>query len=117
MLEPSYPCGMAVEVMSMQALAEADAEATSAVDREHVTPFLYRNPKRYRLQSVRLGVDLSANRWTVDTPEDFELVRRILENLHPRLPDFRMRDVLALLEQRPQWRALNQDVRQKALGE
>ena len=117
MLEPSYPCGMAVEVMSTLALAEADAEATSPVDREHVTPFLYRNPQRYRLQSVRLGVDLSANRWTVDTPEDFELVRRIFESLHPRSPDFSMNDVLALLEQHPQWRALNQHVRQKALGE
>lgn len=117
MLEPNYPCGMAVEVMSTVALSEADAEATSPVDREHVTPFLYRNPHRYQLQSVRLDADLSANRWTVDTPEDFELVRRILESLYPCCPHFTMKDVLALLEQHPQWRALNQHVRQKALGD
>jgi spore coat polysaccharide biosynthesis protein SpsF len=53
MLEPSYPYGMAVEVMSSRALREADAQATSPVDREHVTPFLYRNPQRYRRTSVR----------------------------------------------------------------
>ena len=117
MLEPSYPCGMAAEVMSTLALSRADVEATSPVDREHVTPFLYRNPQRFRLRSVRLGMDLSANRWTVDTPEDFELVRRILETLHPHAPDFDMNDVLALLEQHPQWRTLNQHVRQKALGD
>ena len=117
MLEPSYPCGMAAEVMSTLALSRADVEATSPVDREHVTPFLYRNPQRFRLRSVRLGMDLSANRWTVDTPEDFELVRRILETLHPHTPDFDMNDVLALLEQHPQWRTLNQHVRQKALGD
>lgn len=117
MLEPSYPSGMAVEVMSGRALSEANAEATSPVDREHVTPYLYRNPHRYHLKSVRLDVDLSANRWTVDTPEDFELVRRIVESIYPHSPDFRIKDVLALLEQHPQWRALNQHVRQKALGE
>lgn len=117
MLEPSYPYGMAVEVMSSRALREADAQATSPVDREHVTPFLYRNPQRYRLQSVRLDTDLSANRWTVDTAADFELVRRILEEIYPRRPDFRTSDVLALLEQHPQWRVVNQHVRQKALGE
>ena len=116
-LEPSYPCGMAVEVMSTVALSEADAEATSPVDREHVTPFLYRNPHRYHLQSVRLDADLSANRWTVDTPEDLELIRLILESLYPRCSDFRMNDVLALLAQHPQWRTLNQHVRQKTLGE
>jgi spore coat polysaccharide biosynthesis protein SpsF len=117
MLEPSYPYGMAVEVMSARALAEANDEARDPVEREHVTPFLYRHPQRYRLKSVRLPNDLSGHRWTVDTPEDFELVRRVLEALYPKHPDFRMNDVLTLLERHPQWRDLNRHVHQKALGE
>jgi spore coat polysaccharide biosynthesis protein SpsF len=58
--------------------------------------------------------DLSAHRWTVDTPEDFELVRRILTTLYPRRPEFTMDDVLALLAEHPDWSALNRDVVQKS---
>jgi spore coat polysaccharide biosynthesis protein SpsF len=117
MLEPSYPYGMAAEAFTARALAEADTESCDAAEREHVTPFLYRRPQRYRLRSVRLAQNLTGHRWTVDTADDFELVRRILEALYPRSPAFRMRDVLRLLDQHPDWCELNRHVRQKALGE
>nr|MCU0926265.1 glycosyltransferase family protein [Hydrogenophaga sp.] len=86
MLPPTWPYGMAVEVFSAAALAEAHAEAGQPAEREHVTPFLYAHPERYRLRNVTSPVDLSHHRWTVDTPEDYELVRRLFEALvdtHP----------------------------------
>jgi len=113
MLAPSYPYGMAVEVFSAAALAAANAEATDEAEREHVTPFIYWRPERFRLRSLRMQPDLSSHRWTVDTTEDFELVSRILETLYPRKPDFCMTDVLELLEQHSDWREINRGVRQK----
>lgn len=115
MLEPTYPYGMAVEVFSAEALAAADAEATDEAEREHVTPFIYWRPERFRLRSLRMEPDLSSHRWTVDTREDFELVSRILETLYPRKPNFGITDVLELLEQHSDWRKLNRGVRQKAV--
>jgi spore coat polysaccharide biosynthesis protein SpsF len=76
MLPPTWPYGMAVEVFSASALTQAHAEATQAAEREHVTPFLYWHPERYRLRNVASPVDLSHHRWTVDTPEDYALVSR-----------------------------------------
>lgn len=117
MLPPTWPYGMAVEVFSAAALAQAHAEATQAAEREHVTPFLYWHPERYRLRNVASPVDLSQHRWTVDTPEDYELVSRLFEHLMPIHPHFTQADVLALLEQHPDWIALNQHVQQKPATE
>lgn len=117
MLPPTWPYGMAVEVFSAAALAQAHAEATQAAEREHVTPFLYWHPERYRLRNVASPVDLSHHRWTVDTPEDYALVSRLFDHLMPTRPDFTQADVLALLDAHPDWIAINQHIQQKPATE
>lgn len=117
MLPPTWPYGMAVEVFSATALAQAHAEATQAAEREHVTPFLYWHPERYRLHNVASPVDLSQHRWTVDTPEDYELVSRLFDQLMPIHPKFTLKDVLALMSHHPDWIALNRHIRQKSATE
>ena len=113
MLHPSYPYGLAVEVMTAQALLAAGAEAVDPQEREHVTPFIYWRAERFRLESMTRTPDLSHHRWTVDTPQDFDLVSRILSVLYPRKPDFGMADVLAMLDEHPDWVKINADVAQK----
>jgi len=113
MLPPTWPYGMAVEVFSATALYEADREAVEGSEREHVTPFLYWRPERYRLRNVPSATDLSGQRWTVDTPEDYELVRRLFETLWPLNREFGLADILATLEAHPDWVYLNQHVEQK----
>ena len=112
MLEKTYPYGLAVEVFSAQALREAHREAKDPAEREHVTPFNWRRPQRYRFKSLTMTPNLSHHRWTVDTPEDFELVSRLLKTLKP---NFRLQDVLAVLNEHPDWCALNAHVEQKAV--
>jgi len=117
MLPPTWPYGMAVEVFSEAVLAQAHEEATQAAEREHVTPFLYWRPERYRLCNVASPVDLSQHRWTVDTPEDYALVSRLFDHLMPTKPYFNQADVLTLLDQHPDWIALNQHIMQKPANE
>lgn len=110
----TYPRGLDVEVASREALEDADARAASgAAEREHVTQYLYRNADRYRIEDFALPLDLSFLRWTVDAPEDLELVREIYDALYPADPGFGMRDILALLGRRPDLVGLNARVRQK----
>ena len=52
-------------------------------------------------------------RWTVDTPEDLELVRHIYDYFDDDA--FSWHDVLALLEQHPGWLEINRAVEQKAV--
>jgi len=113
MLPPTWPYGMAVEVFSAFALKQAHRESTQEAEREHVTPFIYWRPERFRLRNVGSPVDLSHHRWTVDTPEDYELVRRVFDALYPAQPCFTQADILTVLEAHPDWLALNQHIQQK----
>ncbi|MGH8239594.1 MAG: cytidylyltransferase domain-containing protein [Steroidobacteraceae bacterium] len=115
MITPTWPYGMAVEVLSEQVLREANRESIDAAEREHVTPFVYLRPDRYRIKSLTRHPDLSWHRWTVDTPEDFQLVSLLLESLYPRRPAFTIDDVLATLDRHPDWANINAHVAQKSI--
>ena len=113
-LERTYPRGMDCEVFGYPVLVEAHHQAQLAAEREHVTSFIYTRPERYRLGSVTsIGKNESRHRWTVDTPEDFELIRKILTELYPKNQAFSTQDVLELLARNPDWENLNAHIQQK----
>lgn len=112
----TYPRGMDTEVFSYQSLGEAFQEAKRQPEREHVTPFLYNRPERYTLRSVLNDVDLSKYRWTVDTPEDFELIQCILEYVYPLNSCFSMQDCLQAYNNHPHWHIINAHIEQKKNG-
>ena len=96
-----YPYGMAAEVFSAAILAEARARATTSYEREHVTPYIYNRPERFRI--AKLGGGRGAHyRITVDEPADLERVRKLVAAL-PDKKRFGWRDVVDLLEQHPEW--------------
>ncbi len=115
-LRRTYPRGMDCEVFPTSVLTQAHREATAAADREHVTPYVYRRPERFRLANVAYHRDESRHRWTVDTPEDLTLVERMLAALAPANPAFTLEDCLALIAAHPDWPALNAAVEQKPYG-
>lgn len=112
-LEPrTYPRGLDVEVMTRDALEAADREDHDPASREHATPFIRRDPERFRLVRV-VGIrDESAHRWTVDTPQDYELVRRLYEVLGR--DDFTWLDALEVVNANPAWGTANRGITQKA---
>ncbi|MHB8958912.1 MAG: cytidylyltransferase domain-containing protein [Candidatus Limnocylindrales bacterium] len=112
-IQRTYPRGLDVEVVNANALRIAAREASKGWDREHVTPFVYGHPQRFRLAQVTGTPDKSDERWTVDTPGDFALVERVLGALYPAEPEFGWLDVVALLDRHSDWRRLNADVAQK----
>lgn len=109
----TYPRGMDTEVLSRDTLEEADREARDAPDREHVTLFVWRQPQRYRLVNAPYCRDVSQHRWTVDTPEDFALIERILEGVAPSMPDFTLEDCLSYLARHPELERINRHIEQK----
>jgi spore coat polysaccharide biosynthesis protein SpsF len=98
-LERRFPDGLDVEVMRFAALEVAAREARSPAQREHVTPFFYEQPERFRLASLRCERALGALRFTVDEPADLRFVQRVYATLYPENPAFGWRDVLVLVEQ------------------
>jgi spore coat polysaccharide biosynthesis protein SpsF len=109
----TFPRGLDVEAFSIGALSAAWSEDREATGREHVTPFLYRHPERFRIALVESDrPDSACHRWSVDTPEDYELLRRIYA--HFRGDNFGWHDVLALLDQHPDWCEINRHIEQKS---
>ena len=108
-----YPRGLDTEVFSTDVLRQADDEATDPAEREHVTPFIYRRPERFRLLPVASGMDHSNLRWTVDTPEDLQLARRLLVALKADGMEGTYAELLELIREHPEWSALNEKVSQK----
>jgi spore coat polysaccharide biosynthesis protein SpsF len=109
----TYPRGLDVEAFRFETLKELWREDRNPTWREHVTPFLYHHPERFAIHGVLNDRDLSAMRWTVDTPEDLELVRRIYAAFAH--DSFSWQEVLTLLEENPQWLEVNRHVQQKVV--
>jgi len=116
-LKRTYPRGMDTEVFSFEILEQARHEAVNPPDREHVTPFIYRQPQRYRLGNVPYIKNVSHYRWTVDTIEDFILIEKIISSLYPKNPLFKLEDCIQLLLKNPEWQEINAKVKQKVYGE
>jgi len=112
-LERSYPRGLDVEVFSYKALAEAYYRAVLPAEREHVTPFLYCRTGEYKVGNVKSKEDNSKHRWTVDTIEDFELIKEMLEYLYPINPSFSLEDCIQAHRKHPHWAKINAHVEQK----
>ncbi|MDR3511221.1 MAG: glycosyltransferase family protein [Caulobacteraceae bacterium] len=91
-----FPRGLDVEVFRADLLPKIAAGATDPYDREHVTPFFYRNPDRFRIEQLVQEHYLAHLRWTVDRPDDFAFVTRVYETLYPAKPAFTTNDILDL---------------------
>jgi len=113
----TYPRGLDVEVFSFLSLDKARKEATLMSDREHVTEYILQRPFIFRMCDVVDDVDNSFMRWTVDMPEDFELITKIYESLYPKNHNFTYYDVLQLLKRNPDWNMINSHIKQKSYGE
>jgi spore coat polysaccharide biosynthesis protein SpsF len=108
----TYPRGLDIEVFHFRALERTWREAAEPMWREHVTLYMARHPELFRCEGVAGDADFSALRWTVDTPEDYELICRIYN--HFRHDRFSWTEVLRLLELHPDWAQINCHVQQKA---
>lgn len=113
-LKRTYPRGMDVEVFSFGALKLADELAVRLGDREHVTSYIYHHPQRFKIGSVENAVDYSPYRWTVDTPEDFELINLLISGLYRQNPQFGFKEILEIMEKHPEWARINAHIQQKA---
>lgn len=112
-LSKTFPVGLSVEIFSFLALTKAWKEEKNIQLREHVTPFIYRQPNLFRIKCLVNPINYSHMRWTMDTPQDLVFIRHIFD--HFGHDQFSWRDVIALLEEHPKWLEINQNIEQKII--
>lgn len=106
----TYPDGNDVEIMPLEILEIAFREAKKDFEREHTTPFIWDQPDRFRIGNVEMenGLDLSmSHRFTIDYIEDYEFIKAVYEELYEKNKLFSLKDILDLLERRPDIREIN----------
>ena len=95
-MPPTFPDGLDVEAFSFKCLERTYNEAESKYDKEHVTTYM-RKKIEFSRENLLNPEDLSNERWTVDEPEDLELIKAIFNYFLPRI-DFSWTEVLNLKE-------------------
>ncbi|MFX1554510.1 MAG: cytidylyltransferase domain-containing protein [Promethearchaeota archaeon] len=97
----TYPDGYDIEIFSFKALETAWKEAKLPSEREHVTPYLWKNPDKFKISVYKSEEDLSSFRITIDEPEDYELISKIYTEFKYNWINIRLKDVINYLRENP----------------
>ncbi len=106
------PIGMDAEVVSFAALERAWHEAKEPFEREHVMPYLYDVPGRFKVEVVDREPNLGQLRFTVDTPADLEQARAIYAHFGNR-DDFSFKELIEADQAHSQWQESVRSVQHK----
>ena len=98
-INPTFPDGLDIEVIKFSSLKKAAQESDIPTHREHVTPYIRENDFFSKLNHFNKE-DFSALRWTVDVPEDFDVISKVFDYFKPNIY-FSWKEVLQLYFKKP----------------
>ena len=107
----SYPDGNDIEIMKIDSLKNAWENAKKNMEREHTTPYIWENPDKYRIGNLlwETGMDYSMSlRFTIDYLEDYLFIKQIYDELYEQNNLFSLKDILKLLEDKPEIKKINE---------
>ncbi len=104
----TFPDGEDLEIVRYTVIEDMWRNANLASEREHVTLYVKKHPELYTLQNYecKLG-NLKDERWTLDEPEDLDLIRAVYAHFAPRT-DFSMEEIYCFLQANPEVKRMNQ---------
>ena len=101
----TFPDGNETEIFSFNILKKAWENAILPSEREHVTPY-FQN-QNFKIKNFENTIDNSHLRWTVDFPEDLQLVKTLISKIDSRPIHFD--DILHLIKSEPELIEINND--------
>lgn len=105
----TFPDGLDVEAMTYAALKESWENAYLKSEREHVTQYVRNRPEHFHLENFICPVTgVGTNRWTLDEPEDYELILAIYEHfINLNRENFSWIEVSEFLRDNPKLKEIN----------
>ena len=101
----TYPFGIDGEIFSYHALEKTWTEAKLPSEREHVSPYMKKNPDIFKQFNLRNQVEVPLVRLTIDREEDLELFRIVISKITER--PILMDDILKLYKNEPKLFEIN----------
>jgi spore coat polysaccharide biosynthesis protein SpsF (cytidylyltransferase family) len=94
---PRYPHGQQVEVIDTQYFLEREPLMKSHEDREHVTPYLYRNAAPGEWVEFHCNRDMRFDvSMAVDTQQDFDRIERVIKRMDRPHTEYGWRECMKL---------------------
>jgi spore coat polysaccharide biosynthesis protein SpsF len=111
----SFPEGLDVEVITMDALSKSFVNATSSFEKEHVTQYIHLNKNLFKIFNIHNDEELSHYRWTIDTEEDYLFVKEVYGLLYKKDIIILPEDIYKLLRKKPNLLEINREVKKSDL--
>ncbi|KAF0146439.1 MAG: acylneuraminate cytidylyltransferase [Nitrospirae bacterium] len=92
----TFPKGQSVEVIKSDVYRSHYPLFTDEYDREHVTPYFYRHKERFSIFNIESGLDMGSVQLSVDTPEDFLVVEKMIHLMDKPHWEYDLKALLAL---------------------
>jgi spore coat polysaccharide biosynthesis protein SpsF len=105
-IRPTFPEGLDIEAFTFQTLTRAHQQATLQSEREHVTPYIWKNPNQFNLRCFEMEPNLSSWRWTVDKPEDLTFIRTVMSHFGNEI-NTSYKDIIRLILTKPELAQIN----------
>lgn len=112
-LNQTYPIGMNIEIFTQEALKKAYLNSIEKYQMEHVTPYIYENPKLFNIGQEHLDEDFSFIRVTVDEMDDLKLINKILKDIGLKHNKIGLQEIVNLYKVDPNLFKINSHVKQK----
>ena len=114
-LTNEFPDGLDCEVISFSALEKAWKDAKLPSEREHVCPYIHTSHKsEFKTGGLELFTGLQHMRWTLDEPNDYELLKKIYDSLYKPGKIFLVNNILLEFQKNPEWININQTILRNA---
>ncbi|MDJ1491719.1 glycosyltransferase family protein [Cytophagaceae bacterium DM2B3-1] len=110
----TFPRGFDFEIFSFELLEEAHQHATTPTQREHVTPYINQNVSgKVHIKHITRTSDNSQYRITLDTEDDFKLIRKLIEDFNCETME--TQEIISLLMANPWLHEINSHIEQKKI--
>jgi spore coat polysaccharide biosynthesis protein SpsF len=109
-LPETFPDGLDNSIFSFETLSVAWKNAKLSSEREHVTPYIRKNPNIFKIVNLKCNIDLKDKRWTIDEPEDLKFIKIIYKNLYYEDSLFGMEAILNYLKENPEIEKINKNI-------
>ena len=112
----TYPRGFDFEIFTFEALKKCFINSKDREAKEHVTPYIWRHlNKIFKYRQLTNKVNKSNYRLTVDTLNDFKMIKILIEKFHAHKKNYQ--EIIKILGHHPEIAKINQCIQQKKDGQ
>ena len=109
---PTYPAGMSVEIFNFESLKKANKAKTDDKEKEHVTPYIYRNEKIFKIKNFKAKKNYNKYRFAIDYKKDFIAMKNLNTILvNSKKENFDLNYLTKLIDKNPNISKINQNIK------